>query len=421
MKIREGLILLFVVTCLMAQLPDYKPVAPLKEVVHYTKSNGSSFEKSGGIQFSYTATNAIKSEKEYSLTSENVTASGTYRYVYNNERLDSLIKGSAKKAFHYDEYGAYIGYTLKDSEKGVEEAVIYQVFNSDGKVTQKKNLKKSLDDKISKSESAEIRIQYDSKGRFLQEQALVSLSWSGTKGESKNEKYLQKTDYSYDGDSLLVKKVSRSKDAEFSKLAAFFPVSEVSYLYLTGLSDEDITVEEYFFYKNGSKLPVKKRTLSRNREGRVIEESMEFYNAELDGYELESITSRVYDSETGNITEEISKKKSSDGFDETRSEYLYRDDVVSLAGNESLNKKIGVTIKNSILTFDLDTPSRVSLQIYSIDGRKVMTLFEERNLNNGSYTLDLKPIAQFQGVATGMYVYQLQAMGKQFSGKIALP
>jgi len=68
------------------------------------------------------------------------------------------------------------------------------------------------------------------------------------------------------------------------------------------------------------------------------------------------------------------------------------------------------------ITFELANPANVSLEIYSVTGKKIMTLENNRFRQAGTHTVT------FEGssLASGIYIYQLKANDQVFTRKMTL-
>lgn len=425
MKFRSGLLLITAAIAIWAELPDVKPIAPLDEIITSTLQSGSSdYQKISSEKYRYTDFNSIDEVTTYDHSREGrETVRYRKRYVYSGEQLDSSIHSMGEGVeYQYSPEGAYWGYTstTKGAQNGSSTSEFVLSETAEGDPLKKQIVRKIWGRYSSTTDSIVVSYLYNSKGMLLREESYTVRHVSRTGVAGSVEKFVEHLDYEYEG-SILIKKSHSRYDGDTPHKDLFTTTAFTTYLKLTGLSGEDVSIEEQFVVNDGVTTPVKRVTESRDEQGRVEEVHKEQYIDSLQEYASIEQSFYSYSDQSGLLVEQITKRFDGELSNTTKKEYLYRDETSVVAHSANSSDKMSVVLKNSTLTFDMVQSGAVSLNVYTIDGRKVMTLFNGRELQQGSYTMNLRPIAQFQSVASGLYIYQLNALGQQFSGKVSLP
>lgn len=426
MKYKSGFFLISVIIALSAELPDYKPTAPIHEIRSVKLGSDSSANDTYSIErFHYSDDNLVEGIKRYTIdASGEETLSLSTRYTYDGANLDSVINNrGGKTAYLYGDENRYCGYYSYSSpntgQSGSSTTDKILSYTADGKPLERLIVHRGWGRYTSSTDSLKLTASYDSDGTLVSENGLLQKIESRTGGPTSIKKQLVTLRYSYDGDFLVKKSELRSDDDSVTESSNFYETEYTTYVQLTGLSGEDVSVEEHFQVTGGESTLKQRVTVSRNEQGNVIDSLHEVHVDSLGELVEKSHFAFRYD-ESGLLDEVSYSQRSGDVLNHFRKEYHYKNGTAISGKTVSAPSEMKVAAKNSTITFNMSSGGAVSLNVYSVDGRKVMTLFDGRNLEEGNYTLDLKPIAQFRGVAAGLYIYQFSALGKQFSGKVAI-
>lgn len=395
MRARHWLSLLFVVSCALGEFVFSESALPLQSVSVYTRNS------------------------EY----DSYQISKQQLYHYNSRNLLDSVTGSndsIQVKCVYDDNGVLLStQTLSgDHTKGQTEVVYIKSRSLSGKIVEKSVVRNIWEDTNLYKDSSFVVLQYDELGRVVIEDLSTINQYSSKSEKLLNPEY-KRVAYSYNGDQLDRIVTSHCKGEFLSDEKAFSVTGITKVVPLTSLSGEKIVMKEHFAVSKTDTVPESRVTIVKDENGVVQSEKFEQYDLESKSYIVTSRTGYSYHQGSVLKSKEV-KKHTDDGLLFTKYEYKYRGGTSVAETPVTMPQKMVVTAKSSVLTFDLTNRGSVTLNLYSIDGRKVMTVFNGRELSSGSYTLDLKPIAQFQNVAAGLYIYQLEAMGKQFSGKVAL-
>lgn len=427
MRFKSSLFFLSAVVALSAQLPDFKPVVPIHEIHSYVLDTlSSTYKKYRTERYSYTDANLIETVNEYTVDKagdEDLFL--LKRFVYDGEQLDSLINNRGGKISYlysgdqnYDGYYSYSSPNSGQSGSSTTDKIL--ASNAVGKPSKKLVVNRSWGRYTSSTDSLVTEISYNEKGNPTSEFGRLKKVTGRIGGPDTETLYFQKVIYQYDGDLLLKKSLLRCDDEVLSDSSSFYETEYTTYMQLTGLSSEDVSVEEFYIINDTTPKLERRTTISRNEQGVVVDSLNEVWVDSLGEMVEKSKYSFHYSEESGLLKEVVSFIYNGESVSKYRNEYLYKNETAIAENVVGASTEMNVVSKNSLLTFNMSSPGTVSLNVYSVDGRKVMTLFNGRNLEQGNYTLDLKPIAQFRGVASGVYIYQLSALGKQFSGKVAI-
>lgn len=427
MRIKSGLLFLSAIVALSAQLPDFKPTSPIHEVqTSVFDSTEDSYRTFRIERYSYTDENYVSNVKKYLISKagdEDLLLA--QHYVYDGEKLDSILDSKGGKTnFIYGKDSNYMGITSYNSsnsgQSGHTETDKVLSYNALGNVREKLMVKSNWGRYTASTDSLFSHISYNEAGNPASELTRVSEKTSKTGGAGTGRTYFTKTVYRYDGDLLFRKTVQRCEDESLTDSSQFVETGYTTYMQLTGLSGEDVSVEESYSIIDDTHKLLSRTTVSRNEQGLITDSLTEKYVDSLDMVIEKSKYRFVYSDATGLLKEILYTEHNGNSVETYKKEYFYNNETTVSNTLVNAPSELKVLSKNSTLTFTLSSAGAVSLNVYSVDGRKVMTLFDGRNLEKGNYTLDLKPIAQFRGVASGVYIYQFSALGKQFSGKVAI-